>query len=91
MQGTHDHVFVVKGAGLNDGAAQHLDQTGADGIDHDTNQNSGIGIGQKVRQKGQAQKAQAGRQAGGNDAGPVADAVYDLGTDKVDDQLREKV
>ena len=60
VQQAHDRILVVKGAGLHDGAGQHLDQAAADGIEDDADHDADKRVGEAFRQEGQARQPEAG-------------------------------
>ena len=54
VEQAHDRLFVGKGAGLHNGAAQYLDEPASDGVDNNARDNARKRIGKEVRQKGKS-------------------------------------
>ena len=88
MQQAHHAAFILKWTCLNDGAAEHFDQSAPNGVDDHTQQNAGKGLWTNVRDKGQHGKSQPGSDLGDDDALSVSDPVHKLCTKKIHDQLR---
>ena len=54
MQQTHRFFLLITGTALHNGADQYLDQTSADGIDHNGDQQTDKGARTQIRQNHQA-------------------------------------
>ena len=90
VEQAHDGLLVLEGAGLHNGAAQHLNEAAADGVEKDTEQYSREGVGENLRQQRQPQKPCRGADLRGHDAPAVADAVHEPGAQEVHNQLGQE-
>ena len=79
VQQAHGGLFVLEGARLHDGTAQHLDQAAADGINDGAQEDAGKRVGQELRQKGEARQPGGGAHLRGHGASAVSDTVRKAG------------
>ena len=91
VQQAHGFFLVVAGAGLHNGADQHLQQSSSDGVQNDGNQNTGKRVGHPVRQHGQQPQSRRGAAVSHQRGGTVADTVDQPGRKGIHQQLNQKI
>lgn len=90
MEQAHHGRLAAGGAGLGNGADQHLQQAAAKGVDHHSHRQTGQ-RGDAAGQHSQQNKAQCGKQMGGHHAYPPADLIHKTGGQAVHAQLHQEI
>ena len=82
---------MVGRARLHDRADEYLRQTASDRVQHDGQQDADKRIGQAEGQDAETYQSDTSHNVCRNDAGAVADAVYEAGTRQVNQQLDAEI
>ena len=85
VQKAHDARLVFKGAGLDDRAQQHLDESASDRIENDGDDDADERIGEKLRQKRHQDESECGNQLRSHHAGAVSDHIGKFDRDQVNE------
>ena len=91
VQQTHGFLLVLRGARLQNGTDEHLDESPAHGIDTHSDEDSRKGIGQQVRQKRQQHQPRSCAAVGEEHAGAVAQFIHHAGGEQINAQLDQEV
>ena len=91
VQQAHGGGLALGGAGFDDGADEYLGDTTTDGVNDDGDEDADVRVGQEEGENTQACKSDGCKDMSGDDAGTVADLVYDLGTDEIHRELYTEI
>ena len=86
----HDARFIFRGAGFDDRADEHLEQTAADGVDHRGDEKSRES-GDEIGQERHAEKSRRAENVGKQDRFPITELLHVFGGDEVGQKLRHEV
>ena len=87
VEQAHHAVLVFKGAGFDNGADQNFDQSAADGVQYNGDQDSRERMEHDLRQKRHQDKSQCGQNLRSGNADTVADAVSKFRGGKIHQKL----
>ena len=91
MEQAHGGGFVIRWAGLQNGADQHLQQPATQRVHHHCQQNTHKRIGSTIRQNRQQDQTGSGKAVGQQNRRPVANPVNEPGRQQIYTQLDEKI
>ena len=91
VEQAHDRGLVLGGAGLYNGADEHLDEAAPNGVQTHRQHEPSVGVGEQAGEGAHADEPRRGEQVGRHHAGPVADLVHKAGGDQIHQQLQAEV